>query len=68
MIQEAYRKDEPTVQVCLRGDVFVIDLITKTGSGQRTGEHITLSRNWMVSSTDQAGIPLPGNWEPMAAP
>ena len=43
-IEMACSKDEPRVQVSLRGDQFVIDLKAKTGRGQRTGEQITLTR------------------------
>ena len=43
-IEMACSKDEPRVQVSLRGDQFVIDLKAKTGSGQRSGEQITLTR------------------------
>ena len=40
----AWCKDEPTVQVSLSGEQFVIDLKAKTGRRQRTGEQITLKR------------------------
>ena len=43
-IEMACCKDEPTVQVSLRGEQFVIDLKAKTGRGQRTGEQITLKK------------------------
>lgn len=52
-IEMAYDKDEPTVDVCLHGEGFVIDLMTKTGRGQLTGEHIILTRKWLGSSADQ---------------
>lgn len=51
-IEMAYDKDEPTVQVCLHGEDFVIDLMTKFGRGQETGEHIVLTRKWLGSSAD----------------
>ena len=54
IIELAYSKDEPTVQASLHGEEFVIDLMTKTGCGQRTGEHITLSRRWLGYSTHPA--------------
>ena len=44
-IEMACSKDEPRVQVSLRGDQFVIDLKAKTGRGTRTGVQITLTRN-----------------------
>ena len=43
-IEMACCKDEPTVQVSLRGEQFVIDLKAKTGRGQQTGEQITLKK------------------------
>ena len=43
-IEMASSKDEPRVQVSLRGEQFVIDLEAKIGLGQRTGEQITLKR------------------------
>jgi len=43
-IEMASSKNEPRVQVSLRGEQFVIDLKAKTGRGQRTGEQITLTR------------------------
>ena len=43
-IEMAHSKNQPTVQVSLRGDEFVIDLKAKTGRGRRNGETITLSR------------------------
>ena len=43
-IEMACSKDEPRVQVSLRGQQFVIDLKTKTGRGTRTGDQITLTR------------------------
>ena len=43
-IEMACCKDEPTVQVSLRGEQFVIDLKAKTGRGQRTGKQITLKK------------------------
>ena len=39
------KNEQPTVQISLRGDDFVIDLTAKTGHGKRYGETITLSRN-----------------------
>jgi len=54
MIEMAYSKDEPTVHVCLQGEVFVVDLMTKTGRGQHTGEHIILNRKWLGTTADQA--------------
>ena len=50
-IEMACSKDEPRVQVSLRGDQFVIDLKAKTGRGQRTGEQITLTRK--VKGTEE---------------
>ena len=52
-IEMAYDNDEPIVHVSLQGEVFVIDLMTKTGRGQQTGDHITLTRKWLGSSADQ---------------
>ena len=43
-IEMAHSKEDHTVQVSLRGDQFVIDLKTKTGRGQQSGEQITLTR------------------------
>ena len=43
-IETACSRDEPRVQVSLRGQQFVIDLKARTGRGQRTGEQITLKR------------------------
>ena len=43
-IEMACSKDEPRVEVPLRGEQFVIDFTAKTGRGQRTGEQITLKR------------------------
>ena len=43
-IEMACSKDVPRVQVSLRGEQFVIDLKTKTGRGQRTGQRIMLRR------------------------
>ena len=43
-IELAHSKDEHTVQVSLRGDMFVIDLKRNSGSGQTSGEQITLTR------------------------
>ena len=43
-IETACSKDEPRVQVSLRGDQFVIDLKANTGLGKRTGEQITVTR------------------------
>ena len=43
-IEMACSKDEPRVQVSLRGEQFVIDLKAKTGRGTRTGDQITLTR------------------------
>ena len=43
-IEMASSKNEPRVQVSLRGEQFVIDLKAKTGRGQQTGEQITLTR------------------------
>ena len=43
-IEMASSKDEPRVQVSLRGQQFVIDLKAKIGLGQRAGEQITLKR------------------------
>jgi len=54
-IEMAYNKDEPIVDVCLHGEVFVIDLMTKTGYGQQTGEHIILTRKWLGSSDQPEG-------------
>ena len=53
-IEMAYDKDEPIVHACRRGEVFVIDLMTKTGWGQQTGENIILTRRWLGSSADHA--------------
>lgn len=53
-IELAYSKDEPTVCVSLHEEVFVIDVMTKTGRGQQSGELITLSRKWLGSSTDNS--------------
>ena len=53
-IEMAYSKGEATVCVSLHGEEFVIDLMTKTGTGQQTCEHITLSRKWLGPSTDPA--------------
>jgi len=50
-IEMASSKDEPRVQVFLRGEQFVIDLKAKTGRGQRTGEEITLKRK--VKGTEE---------------
>ena len=44
-LEMASTKKQPTVQISLRGDDFVIDLTAKTGHGKRYGETITLSRN-----------------------
>jgi len=33
--------------------VFVVDLMTKTGRGQHTGEHIILNRKWLGTTADQ---------------
>ena len=44
-LERASTKKQPTVQISLRGDDFVIDLTAKTGHGKRYGETITLSRN-----------------------
>lgn len=52
-IEMAYYKDEPMVHVYLHGEDFVIDLMTKSGRGQETGEHIILTRKWLGSSADQ---------------
>ena len=52
-IEMAYYKDEPIVHVCLHGEDFVIDLMTKSGRGEQTGEHIILTRKWLGSSADQ---------------
>lgn len=54
-IEMAYYKDEPRVDVSLHGEVFIIDLMTKTGQGQQTGEHIILTRKWLGSSDQPAG-------------
>lgn len=54
-IEMAYYKDEPRVDVSLHGEVFIIDLMTKTGQGQQTGEHIILTRKWLRSSDQPAG-------------
>ena len=43
-IEMACSKDEPRVQVSLRGEQFVIDLKAKTGRGTQTGDQITLTR------------------------
>ena len=43
-IEMACSKDDPRVQVSLRGEQFVIDLKAKTGRGARTGDQITLTR------------------------
>ena len=43
-IEMACSKDEPRVQISLRGEQFVIDLKAKTGRGQQTGDQITLTR------------------------
>ena len=43
-IEIACSKDEPRVQVSLRGEQFVIDMKATIGLGQRTGEQITLKR------------------------
>ena len=43
-IEMACSKDEPRVQVSLRGEQFVIDLKAKSGRGTRSGEQITLTR------------------------
>ena len=43
-IEMACSKDEPRLQVSLRGEQFVIDLKAKSGRGTRTGEQITLTR------------------------
>ena len=50
-IEMASSKDEPRVQVFLRGKQFVIDLKAKTGRGQRTGKEITLKRK--VKGTEE---------------
>ena len=44
-LERASTKKQPTVQISLRGDDFVIDLTAKTGHGKRYGETITISRN-----------------------
>ena len=51
-IEIAYYKDEPIVHVCLHGEDFVIDLMTKSGRGQETDEHIILTRKWLGPSSD----------------
>ena len=43
-IEMAHSKKDHTVQVSLRGDQFVINLKTKIGRGQQSGEQITLTR------------------------
>ena len=43
-IEIASSKAAPTVRVSLRGEKFILDLKSKTGRGQRTGEQITLKR------------------------
>ena len=43
-IETAWSKDEPRVQVSLRGEQFVIDLKAKTARRQPTNEQITLKR------------------------
>ena len=43
-VEMAHIKNQPTVQVSLRGEEFVIDLKAKTGRGRRNGKKITLSR------------------------
>ena len=53
-IEMAYSKGEATVRVSLHGEEFVIDLMTKTGTGQQTSVHITLRRKWLGPSTDAA--------------
>ena len=53
-IEMAYSKDDPTVCINLHGEEFVVDLMTKIGHGQQTGENITLRRKWLGPSTDPA--------------
>ena len=43
-IELAHSKGEPSVQVSLRGDKFVIDLKGNSGRGKTSGEQITLTR------------------------
>ncbi|XP_022804127.1 poly [ADP-ribose] polymerase 14-like [Stylophora pistillata] len=64
-IELAHSKDEPTVQVSLRRDKFIIDLKRNSGRGQTSGEQITLSRK--VKGADE-GIALPKHWAPMPRP
>ena len=44
-LEMASAKKQPTVQISLPGDDFVIDLTAKTGHGKKYGATITLSRN-----------------------
>ena len=52
-LEMAHSKEQPTVQVSLQEDEFVIDLNAKTGHGRRNGKTITLSRK--VKGAEEGG-------------